>query len=120
MSVLDLFGAGEGGEDVLEVSRDEKEPERSVEVGLSLPLAWGLQEVPPWWGPANLPAYRPTRPWHDLPATEKQIWTLEGFRLSPRSTLTRGEASHLIKQCMLRQEQFLAKHSTRVMRSPLG
>ncbi len=71
------------------------------------PLTWERQEVCPWPELPNLIGYIPEQPWHHRPATEKQIASLtERFGLFVHRDLTRGEAAHLMDQCLALEAEY--------------
>jgi superfamily II DNA or RNA helicase len=61
---------------------------------------WGVGEDVRWEELPTLKGYSPFKSWHHKPPTDSQIKKLKGFGFEPLRELTRGEASHLIEECI--------------------
>jgi superfamily II DNA or RNA helicase len=80
-------------------------PEEPEEAGADGPVFWECEEVPPWPSLPSLAGYRSEEAWHDDPATGRQSAALGRFGLRVTCALTKGEASHLLGQCVAHSER---------------
>ena len=103
-SLLGVKKEDADGEDVLamaeEEEREEQQRQERLRDDIKGPVVWRLESVCPWPGLPSLNGYRPTSPWHDDDASEKQLHVVKRMGLTIQRPLTKGEASWLIDQCM--------------------
>ncbi|MCH7701522.1 MAG: DEAD/DEAH box helicase [Planctomycetes bacterium] len=105
ITVLDLLGAPKlsnaNGQDVIRVAdADRAEAERQLLIASTRPLKWRLTHVCPWPDLPNLNGYTKEKPWHDAPASPKQVKYLHSVGVESARALTKGESSYLISRVM--------------------
>ncbi len=109
VTAADLFGTPQGPAQPQPARRDPAEDVPVDEFGWPLPpcvpVVWTCEEVPPWPALPSLAGYRAWYAWQHDDATDKQIGALRRFGLAPGRPLTKGEAKHLLDQCVAWSKQ---------------
>lgn len=100
------------GRDVLEIMEEEEEElrrhEELIRSDIRRPIIWRLESICPWPELPSLEGYKPDKPWHNDPASDKQTNWIKKFGLGLQKDFTKGEAGWIIDQCL----QFEAAYPT--------